>query len=113
MNKQKFFDLKFVEDKFKGIIKNYYRADVPIGIFLSGGYDSSLLAFVTSKISSNPVHTFNMKFSSEPEFSEHKKAKMISKEIMSIHHEIDVNKEMMLNSLKNSSKQWINQLMTE
>ena len=95
-----FFDFKFIEDKFKGIIKNYYRADVPIGIFLSGGYDSSLLAFITSKISSNPVHTFNMKFSSEPEFSEHEKAKMISKEIKSIHHEIDVNKEMMLNSLK-------------
>ena len=32
-------------------IKDYYFADVPVGIFLSGGFDSTLLAFLAKKIS--------------------------------------------------------------
>ena len=71
-------------------IKDYYFADVPVGIFLSGGFDSTLLAFLAKKISKKRINTFNLKFSEFPEFSEHKKVRKISKFLNSIHHEIDI-----------------------
>ncbi len=38
-------------------------ADVPVGVFLSGGIDSSLIASVAQSISSKPISTFAIKFS--------------------------------------------------
>ena len=80
-------------------IENYYFADVPVGIFLSGGFDSTLLAFLANNISKNRITTFNLKFSEFPEFSEHHRVRQISKHLDSIHHEIDVKQDETLNLL--------------
>ena len=38
------------------------RSDVSLGAFLSGGLDSSLIAFYMSKYSKNPLNTYNISF---------------------------------------------------
>ena len=67
------------DENFFNRIEEYFSADVPIGIFLSGGYDSTLLAFLSNQISSKRINTFNVKFSEFPEYSEHNEVLKISK----------------------------------
>ena len=37
-------------------------ADKPVGIFLSGGIDSSLISFIASKVLKNDIKTFTVGF---------------------------------------------------
>ena len=73
----------------KQIVSSFkYRtiSDVPIGIFLSGGIDSSLVAAILSANSSQKIKTFTIGFS-ENNFDESKYAKKIANYIDSEHNE--------------------------
>ena len=61
-------------------------SDFPVGIFLSGGYDSSLVASYMTELSSNPIESFTIGFKDEI-FDESKHAKKISKFLKTNHHE--------------------------
>jgi len=64
-------------------------ADVPLGAFLSGGHDSSIIVGLMSEISPRPVKTFSIGFEEE-EFSELKYAKIIADRFNTEHHEFVV-----------------------
>ncbi|MES1220715.1 MAG: asparagine synthase (glutamine-hydrolyzing) [Bacteroidota bacterium] len=64
-------------------------SDVPLGIFLSGGVDSSLIAAVAQSRSSIPVSTFSIAFSDE-KYNESKYARQVAEHIHSDHHEFTV-----------------------
>ncbi len=64
-------------------------ADVPVGIFLSGGVDSSLVAATAQSVSSLPVKTFSIAFE-EAKFNESKYARQVADHIGSNHHEFTV-----------------------
>lgn len=60
-------------------------SDVPLGTFLSGGVDSSIISTIAKKYSDN-LNTFSIGFEDEPLFDETKYAELVAKKIGSHHH---------------------------
>ena len=61
-------------------------SDVPVGVFLSGGIDSSLIAYYAAKNSSEKIRTFSIGFT-DPSFDESSFARIVSNELNTEHHE--------------------------
>lgn len=59
-------------------------SDVPIGAFLSGGIDSSIITSIMSEISTEPINTFSIGFR-EKEFDESDRARLVADKIKSNH----------------------------
>lgn len=78
--KEKHEDLvKEIDKKLKQSVEEHTRADVPIGSFLSGGYDSSALVYYMKQLKQQP-QTFSIGFS-EWEKSEDQYAKIVAKHL--------------------------------
>lgn len=62
-------------------------ADVPVGVFLSGGIDSSVVVALATRASSSPVHTFTVTFDEEA-FSEASYAAEVARVYGCDHHQV-------------------------
>ena len=76
-------------------VKYRLVADVPVGLFLSGGMDSASLAYLAKSQTEKPLHTFTMGFSTS-EFDERGPAEEIAKQIGSVHHAFEARPEEVL-----------------
>ncbi len=74
-------------------------SDVPVGVFLSGGYDSSLVVSMLSKKQDKKINTFTIGFDDE-NFNEAKHAKTISKHLDTNHTEYYVKNSDVLSLVK-------------
>jgi asparagine synthase (glutamine-hydrolysing) len=72
---------------FKTAVRLRLMADVPLGMFLSGGIDSSAIAAVMSQMVSEPIKTFSVAFA-EREANELEFARLVAKKFNTDHHEI-------------------------
>jgi asparagine synthase (glutamine-hydrolysing) len=70
-------------------IKLRLRSDVPVGAFLSGGIDSSLMVALATQQTDQTISTFSVGFS-ERDFDELGSAKVIADQYNTNHHEIMV-----------------------
>lgn len=70
-------------------------ADVPVGLFLSGGMDSASIAFLAASQTKKPLHTFTMGFSSS-DFDERATAESIAKKVGAVHHAFEASPARML-----------------
>jgi asparagine synthase (glutamine-hydrolysing) len=74
---------------FRKSVRLRLMADVPLGMFLSGGIDSSAIAAVMSGMVSEPIKTFSVAFK-EREANELEYARLVSETYKTNHHEVVV-----------------------
>ena len=99
---EQYWDLEFTNNEDLGL--DYYveqgktllnsaidlrlRADVPLGIFLSGGIDSSAVVGLLAERTTERLKTFSIAYDFGEEFNETKYARMISEKFNTDHHEL-------------------------
>lgn len=76
----------------EGAVASHLMSDVPVGVFLSGGLDSSAVAALTTKIRGDQIQTFAVGYGEE-EFSELRYARQVAAHIQSDHHEVRITRE--------------------
>jgi asparagine synthase (glutamine-hydrolysing) len=76
-------------DLFRTSVRLRLMADVPLGMFLSGGIDSSAIAAVMSGMVDEPIKTFSVAFA-EREANELTYARMVAEKFKTDHHEVIV-----------------------
>ena len=103
-------DLKLLQDSLEEAVHRQLMSDVPYGVLLSGGLDSSITSALAKKYSENRVetddqkkawypqlHSFAIGLSGSPDL---KAAKKVAKHIGSIHHEINFTIQEGLDAIK-------------
>jgi asparagine synthase (glutamine-hydrolysing) len=87
--KPKSFYINTYREMLEGAVSSHLMSDVPLGVFLSGGVDSSAVAALMTKIRREPIETFSVGYEEAP-YSELPYAGLVSKHIGSVHHEVRV-----------------------
>jgi asparagine synthase (glutamine-hydrolysing) len=84
---------KYYVDTYRGMLEeavsSHLMSDVPLGVFLSGGLDSSAVAALATKVRREPIETFSVGYSEES-YSELPYARMIADHLKSVHHEVRI-----------------------
>ncbi len=75
-----------VQERLEYAVESHLVSDVPVGVFLSGGVDSSLLALLASRFAKSPITLLTVGFP-EQEFSELPYARQIARGLRH-HHEV-------------------------
>ena len=68
-------------------VKVRLMSEVPLGAYLSGGVDSSLIVAVMTKLTGRPVQTFTVGYENAPGVSELEFARIVAKHTGADHHE--------------------------
>ena len=84
---------KNLREKITNCVKSRMGADVPLGAFLSGGLDSTLVVGLMSQVSNRPVKTFSIGFE-EKKYSELKYARLAADRFKTDHTEFLVKPQM-------------------
>jgi asparagine synthase (glutamine-hydrolysing) len=84
--------VKNYRELLEAAVSSHLMSDVPLGMFLSGGLDSSAVAALATKIRGNQISTFAVGYGEET-FSELKYAREVAEHIRSDHHEVRVSRE--------------------
>ena len=85
-------------DLLEQAVQSHLMSDVPLGVFLSGGIDSSAVAALMTKLRRAPVETFSVGYA-EDQYSELPYARVVSEHLKSIHHEVLVSREQFFDAL--------------
>lgn len=94
---------KDLESHLKKTIKKRMISEVPLGAFLSGGIDSSLIVALMQSQSNDPIKTFTVGFN-EGDFNEAIHAKKIAEHLGTDHTEIYISSKEAMEVIPNLSK---------
>jgi asparagine synthase (glutamine-hydrolysing) len=81
-----------LRELLKDSVQRQMISDVPLGVFLSGGVDSTILTGLMAQTSSQPVRTFTVVFRGENVdfYDERETARAVADKFGTAHHEIDI-----------------------
>lgn len=91
--------IKGIRSRLEAAVEKRLMSDVPFGVFLSGGIDSSANVALMSQKMDRPVDTFTVGFKDYTHLNELDYANQIAKRYKTNHHEILVDETDMLNYL--------------
>jgi len=83
---------------FRKSVQLRLMADVPLGMFLSGGIDSSAIAAVMSTLVDEPIKTFSVAFA-EREANELEYARLVARAFKTDHHEVVISPDQFFEAL--------------
>ncbi len=96
-------DAEYIDEwreMFRKSVELRLMADVPLGMFLSGGIDSSSIAAMMSTMVSEPIKTFSVGFH-EREANELEYARLVAERFGTDHHEITITPQQFFDALPN------------
>src|SRR5579859_5002277 len=79
--------LEELRARLRDSVRAHLLADVPVGVLLSGGVDSAVLAALAAQETVEPVHTFTIGFA-ERSFDERADARRVAERYGTNHHEL-------------------------
>jgi asparagine synthase (glutamine-hydrolysing) len=85
-------------ERLEDAVSSHLMSDVPLGVFLSGGVDSSAVAALMTKLRQTSVETFSVGYA-EDAYSELPYARVVAKHLNSIHYEVLVSQQDFFDSL--------------
>ena len=91
-------NLKDLEELLVNSVQRRMMSDVPLGAFLSGGIDSSLIVALMQSISKKPIKTFSIGFE-EKKYNEAEHAKNVAAYLGTDHSELYVSPKDLLDTL--------------
>jgi asparagine synthase (glutamine-hydrolysing) len=94
------FYVRGIRDRLRASVEKRMMSDVPLGVFLSGGIDSSTNVALMSEYSPYPVETFTVGFSDHQHLNEFEHADAIAKRFKTNHHEVIIQKKDMIDYLE-------------
>jgi len=80
-------------------VEGRMMSDVPVGIFLSGGIDSSTALALMSQFTPRPVETFSVGFRDDPAYNELNYARLVADRFHANYHEVLIDHQEMLEYL--------------
>lgn len=91
--------LGFYEKRLLNLLRESVKmrliSDVPLGVYLSGGFDSSSVVALMKSMSDDPINTFSIGFGSDDPVNELKYARQVAEHFGTNHHEIISGRESM------------------
>ena len=91
--------IRTIRSLFRQSIKDRMMSDVPFGVFLSGGIDSSTNVALMAEHMNRPVDTFSVGFRGLERYNELEYARQIASTFSTNHHEILIDQRDALDSL--------------
>lgn len=92
-----------LEERLESLCIDAFRyrmvSDVPVGVFLSGGLDSTLVAGILTRHSGQQIHTYTIGFT-DPAFDESRWARNVAEHLGSKHTERILSPDSMLETLR-------------
>jgi asparagine synthase (glutamine-hydrolysing) len=98
-------DYKSAIEKIRSLlenaIENHLVSDVPIGIFLSGGIDSSAITVLASRLYGKKLNTYSVGFDYDKGVNELAKASVVARHCGTDHHELHVSSVHLTETIEN------------
>jgi asparagine synthase (glutamine-hydrolysing) len=74
-------------ERLETAVRLRLRADVPVGVYISGGLDSSVIAALARRCNPGNIHSFGIRFA-DPAFDETGPQRLVAAHLGTRHHEI-------------------------
>ena len=78
-----------LEHLLEAALRSHLAADVPVGAFVSGGWDSSLTATLAARQLGTRLKTFSITFPNDPDVDEGRFSRQVAERLGTEHHEVE------------------------